>query len=68
MVEILVMAPRHQDVLDAAVGAVDAQLGVVPPVLHVGVILEALLDIHNGGCRLTPNRPGVSLRGIMKDQ
>ena len=47
-VEVLVVTPRHDDVVQTTVLGVDAQLGVVFFVPHVGVVLEAL-DAEDDG-------------------
>ena len=76
VVEVLVVAPAHDHILDAASLLVDAQLRVVPVlavlwlyknmmlsppgVVGVWVVLETLLAKDNGRLRLATHRESIS--------
>merc|ERR1712183_1237877 len=58
VVEILVVTPGHHYILYPAVRLVYPILRVVPGVLHVSVLLEALLTEDDGGSRPAADREG----------
>lgn len=60
LVQVLVMPPRHQQVIDAAVRLVDAVESVVTGILGVWVALKAVMAVHDAFGPGAAHRVGVT--------